>query len=209
MKLHRNSNKRLGRELREARPAPPAELESTVERLFADERDCAPRRVSGVRFGLAAAVTALLVSSVAVTGGMAAASSSVRHALADVASTVHVGTAARKSRTESTSPASDQYGRKASCAKTAAARRTAAIHAADATLKHALALANRHHATAVSNAKHRYAQATKSASKLAAALNAAQRAYLHERAVAFQQHGRLVGNANSRYSADMKKCPVS
>jgi hypothetical protein len=202
----RNNDKRLERELRAAKPLPSPDLESTIEQQVADAQR-APRGLPGLRFGLAATVTALLVGSFAVAGGMAAASSSVRGALSDVAQVVHISTPARQSAPTAT-PATDQYGRKASCVKTAANRRAASIRAANAKLNSKLAAATRIYKAAVAKAKNRSAQSTGSAQELQKALAAAWGKYVKARHAAFKAHAQAVVRANARYKADVKKCPA-
>src|SRR5262249_13540345 len=136
----------LGRELRAARPAPPAELENALEQEIRAERrrSRAGARAPRLRFGLAAAPTAVVLASFTAVGGMAAASSSVRHAFTNVAQAVHLSAPAPKARTTSApSPSDDQYGRKKSCIKSAYDRRAAALRAAKAKLKRELAVAGK------------------------------------------------------------------
>jgi hypothetical protein len=206
MKKFWNDDNRLGRELRASKPSPSYELESTIEQQVEDSRR-APRGLPGLRLGLAATVTALLVGSFAVAGGMAAASSSVRSAFSDVAQVVHISTPSHQSAPSAT-PASDQYGRKVSCVNTAANRRTASIRAANAKLKARLAAATKTYKAAVARAKGRYAQSTGSAKQLQKALAAAWGKYLKARHAAFKAHAQAVARANARYKADVKKCPA-
>jgi hypothetical protein len=205
MKKFWNDDDRLGRELRASKPRPSSDLEASIEQQVEDAR--APRRLPGLRLGLAATVTALLAGSFAVAGGMAAASSSVRSAFTDVAQVVHISSPAHQSAPSAT-PASDQYGRKASCVKTAANRRAASIRAANAKLKNSLAAANTTYKAAVAKAKGRYAQSTGSAKKLQKALAAAWSTYVKARQAAFKAHAQVVGKANARYKADIRKCPA-
>ena len=210
MKMPWQENDHLGRELRASRPQPPAELESTLEGQVDEEGRRARRGVPGLRLGLAAAVTSLFVASFAVAGGMAAASSSVRSAFADVARVVHINAPApRGSVDRSANPAADQYGRKASCLKAAADRKAAAVRAANAKLQRDLAAANKQYQAAVDRAKKRYAQSKGSSSKLLAALKAARAAWKHDRALAFERHGQAIAKANARYKADVSKCPTA
>jgi len=205
MKKFWNDDDRLGRELRAAKPRPSSGLEASIEQQVEDAR--APRRLPGLRLGLAATVTALLAGSFAVAGGMAAASSSVRSAFLDVAQVVHISSPAHQSAPSAT-PATDQYGRKASCVKTAANRRAAAVRKANAKLKRDLAAAKKAYEAAVAKAKRRYAQSTGSAKKLAAALAAAKGKYAQAQAAANTRHDRAVAKANARYKADVRKCPA-
>lgn len=194
----------LSRELRAARPKPPAELESALDHRIEAERRSSRGRLPSFRLGFAAATTALLVASFAAAGGMAAASSSVRHALTDVAQAVHLSSPTTHAKAASApSPATDQYGRKKNCVKSASDRRHAAIHAADAKLHRSLALAGKAYKRRVSNAR------KLAAAKQHAALRAAYGKYLHGRAVAYRQHASVVKKANARYRLDAKKCPVT
>jgi hypothetical protein len=206
MKKFWNDDERLGRELRASKPRPSSDLEESIEQQVADTR--APRRLPGLRLGLAATVTALLAGSFAVAGGMAAASSSVRSAFTDVARVVHINSPAHQSASSST-PASDQYGRKASCVKTAANRRAAAIRAANAELNSKLAAATKTYKAAVAKAKSRYAQSRGSAKQLQAALAAAWRTYVNARHAAYKAHAQAVAKANARYKADVGKCAAA
>ena len=189
------------RELRAARPKPPAELESALEHRIEAERDRSRGRMPSFRFGLATAATALLVASFAAAGGMAAASSSVRHALTSVAQAVHITSPAKSDR--QTTPASDQYGRQKNCVKSANDRRNASIRAANRKLARDLAQAGKDYRLRVTNAR------KLSSNKKQAALKAAYGKYLAARAAAYKRHAQAVKNANARYRADAKKCPVA
>ena len=159
MPWHWNDSSRLGRELRASRPEPRADFESALEQeVLKGRRRVRPSRhlVPNFRFGFAAGVTVLLLVGFTAAGGMAAASSSGRHALADVAQVVHISSPANKTVDSGTSPAKDQYGLKKSCTKAAAARQAAALRAANAKLERELALAKKHHAQSVTKAKQRY-----------------------------------------------------
>jgi hypothetical protein len=191
----------LGRELRAARPQPPAELANALEHEIHAERRRSRAGSPRLRFGLAAATTALVVASFTAVGGMAAASSSVRHAFSNVAQAVHLSSPTPHA-TKAASPAGDQYGRKKTCLKTAYDRRSAALRAASAKLKRDLSVAS-----------HAYTQRAASARKLAAArknaaMHAAYVKYLTARKAAFKRHTAAVGKANARYKADSKKCPA-
>jgi hypothetical protein len=202
MKMPWNKDE-LGRELRAARPTPPAELENALEseiRGRRRSRSGAPR----LRFGLAAATTAVVVLSFTAVGGMAAASSSVRHAFTNVAQVVHLSSSSRRAHaTAAASPAVDQYGRKKSCVKSAYDRRRAALRAANAKLNRDLAKAGK-------NYKQRAASARKlaAAKQKNAALHAAYAKYLAARKAAAKRHAAAVTKANARYKADTKKCPA-
>src|SRR5581483_7972486 len=108
----------VSRELRAARPKPPAGLETALEQRIEVERGRSRGRMPSYRLGLAATATALLVASFAAAGGMAAASSSVRHALSSVAQAVHITSPSTHTGPgRQATPASDQYGRQKSCVK--------------------------------------------------------------------------------------------
>jgi len=200
MKMPWNRNM-LGRELRAGRPAPPAELENALEQEIRAERRRSGSVAPRLRFGLAAATTAVVVVSFTAVGGMAAASSSVRHAFTNVAQAVHLSSPVRHvRRTAAPSPASDQYGRKKSCVKSAYDRRAAALRAANAKQQRELAVAGK-----------AYKQRTANARKLAAArkhlaLRDAYGKYLGARKAAFKRHTVAVNRANARYKADTSKC---
>ena len=209
----RNHSQDLGRELRASRPEPPAEFVSSLEQELRDARRRSSRRaMPGFRLGLAAGTTAILLGTVTVAGGMAAASSSVRHAFTQVAQVVHIGSPASGER--STSPAQDQYGRKKSCTKAAAARRDAATRAASVTLRKELAAARSAYGKSVASANKRFAAAKSATPKLAAAkqraaLRAASAKYRQQRAAAFKHHTQAVGKAKSRYKRDFASCPIT
>jgi hypothetical protein len=194
----------LGRELRAARPTPPVELETALEHEIEAERRRSRGSLPRYRFGLAATATALLIASFTVAGGMAAASSSVRHAITHVAQAVHLSTPAAHVRTSKpASPADDQYGRKKSCVKVASDRRAAALRAANANLKRDLKVAGKSYQRRVDSAR------KLSAAKKSAARKAAYRTYLTARKTASKRHAAAVTTANARYKADAKKCPVA
>lgn len=192
----------LGRELRASRPTPPAELETALGHEI--ERRRSRGSLPRYRLGLAATATALLVASFTVAGGMAAASSSVRSALGNVAYAVHLSAPTPHARAgKPVTPADDQYGRKKSCVKSAADRRAASFRAAKAKLNRDLAAAGKAY-------KKRTATARKlAAARRSAALKAAYGKYLAARKAAFKKHAATVAKANSRYRADAKKCPVA
>ena len=194
----------LGRELRASRPTPPAELETSLEHDIEAERRRSRGSVPRYRLGLAATVTALMVASFTVAGGMATASSSVRHAFNNVAQAVHLSAPAPKARAaKPATPADDQYGRKKNCVKSAAARRAASIRVADAQLKRDQTAARKAY-------KHRVANARKlAAAKKHAAKKRAYGRYLAAREAANTKHAASVAKANARYKADAKKCPVA
>jgi hypothetical protein len=192
----------LGRELHAARPTPPAELETSLEHEIEAERRRSRGSLPRYRLGLAATVTALLIASFAVAGGMATASSSVSHAFTHVAQAVHLSSPAPHARPSQTaSPADDQYGRKKNCNKVAADRRAAALLAANAKLKRDLAQASKSYNQRVADAR------KLAAAKKSAALKAAYSKYLAARKAAFKRHAAAVAKANARYKADVKKCP--
>jgi len=202
MKMPWNKDE-LGRELRSSRPTPPAELETALEHDIESEQ----RRSRGLpryRLGLAATVTAFLFASFTVAGGMAAASSSVRHAFKNVAQAVHLSAPAPKvNAAKPATPADDQYGRKKDCVKSAAARRAAALRSANAKLNRSLAAARKAYKQRVANAR------KLSAAKKTAAVKRAYTKYLAARKAAFRSHAAAVAKANARYRSDMKKCPVA
>jgi hypothetical protein len=192
----------LGRELRAARPQPPAELEHALEQEIRAERNRSRAGSPRLRFGLAAATTAIVVVSFTAVGGMAAASSSVAHAISHVAQAVHLSSPAQHATKPATSPAGDQYGRKKTCLKTAFDRRAAALRAANAKLRRELAVASRAY-------KQRSANARKlAAAQKHAAMHAAYGKYLSSRKAAFKRHAAAVNKAKARYKADSKKCPT-
>jgi hypothetical protein len=194
----------LERELRAARPRPPAELESRLEAQIADDRTRDRHRAPRARLGFAAATTVALLVAFAAAGGMAAASSSVRSAFTDMARVVHIAAPQRQAAPDSAAtPAVDQYGRKKSCVKAAVARRNAAIRRADAKLKRDLALATKIY-------KKRVGMARKltSTAKRDAALKAAYAKYVKARRAAYRRHTAAVKRALARYRADIKKCPI-
>jgi hypothetical protein len=101
----------LERRLRSERPAPRAEFMSRLtERI-----ESAPHRRSSFRFGLAAAVSAVILVSLAAFGGLSYAASSVTHA---VQTAVHVVApahpAAKAVPTAAFNAAAAQYGGKTS-----------------------------------------------------------------------------------------------
>jgi hypothetical protein len=197
MKLPWNRDE-LGRELRAARPTPPAGLESSIEHQIEAERQGARRAAPRLRFGLAATATALLIASFAAAGGIAAASSSVQHALTHVAQAVHLSSP--QASKPSATPAGDQYGRKKNCVKAAYNRHKAALHAADAKLHSQLALAGLHYKQLVAHAR------KLSARQRNAAVHAAYGKYLAARKAAYKAHAAAVHKADGRYRADTKKC---
>jgi hypothetical protein len=193
----------LGRELRAARPKPPAALESSLEHEIDAERRRFRGRVPAFRLGFAAAATTLLLATFTVAGGMAAASSSVRSAFTSVAQAVHITSQKPHARTAApTSPARDQYGRKKNCVKAAADRRNAARRAADTKLNDRLALAGKSYKQQVTNAR------KLAAKQKAAAIKAAYGKYLAARAAAYKLHAAAIAKATKRYKTDFKKCPI-
>ena len=194
----------LTRELRASRPKPPDVLVNRLEQQIESECHRSRGRAQGFRLGLAAATTALVVVSFAAAGGMAAASSSVRHALSDVAQAVHITSPSAHARLDRpATPATDQYGRKKSCVKSASDRRNASIRAADRKLHRDLALAGKYYKQRVSNAR------KLAANKQHAALERAYGKYRAARAAAYKAHAKAVRNANGRYRADVERCPIS
>src|SRR5262249_7998975 len=156
------------------------------------------------RLGLAATVTALLFASFTVAGGMAAASSSVRHAFTNVAQAVHLSaTAPKVNAAKPATPADDQYGRKKDCIKSAAARRAAALRSAKTKLTRSLAAARKVYKQRVASARHL------SAAKRSAAVKRAYAKYQAARKAANKSYAAAVAKANARYKADSKKCPVA
>jgi hypothetical protein len=212
MKMPWNTPNDVSRELRADRPRPPTELESALEHEIANERRRERQAVPRTRLGLAAATTMLLVTAFAAAGGMAAASSTVRSAFTDVARVVHIAAPAHRATADGgSSPAADQYGRKKSCVKSAAARRAASLNAANTKLTRDLALARSHYVQSVAKANKRYTSSVKSntdVARHAAALKAANANLRRERALAWTHHGQLVANAKKRYKNDVTKCPV-
>jgi hypothetical protein len=211
MRLPWNKPHDLGRELRAARPRPPAELESALEHEIVNERRRGRQVVPRIRLGFAAAVTMLLVAGFAAAGGLAAASSSVRQAFTDVARVVHVAAPAHPASVDKgTSPAQDQYGRKKKCGKQAHDREVASIRAANTKLTRDLTLAKAHYARSAGKIKKRYTSSLKTKAELDrehAALRAAQAKLKRERGLAYKHHGQLVRHAQDRYKSDKKKCP--
>jgi hypothetical protein len=203
MKMPWNKDE-LGRELRASRPTPPAELETSLEHDIEAERRRSRGSLPRYRLGLAATATALMVASFTVAGGMAAASSSVRHAFNNVAQAVHLSAPAPKARAaKPATPADDQYGRKKNCVKSAAARRAASIRAADAHLTRDRSSARKVYRKARANARQL------AAAKKNAAIKHAYGKYLAARKAANTKHAASVAKANARYKADAKKCPVA
>jgi hypothetical protein len=214
---HRSDLGDLGRELRASRPEPPGELQSDIEHeITAASPDVSRRSLGmpvGFRFGLAAGTTALLLVSLAAAGGLAAASSSVRNALTDVARVAHISApAAHPTKPgNGASPAIDQYARKKSCVKAAKAREKAAIKAADDQLKKRLAAIEKQYKDAVEAAKKAYEQSNKTKAdkeKEKAAIEAAKALRKKLRAAAYKAHKAAVDAAKARYKADVKKCPL-
>jgi hypothetical protein len=197
----------LGRELHASRPTPPAELESSLEHDIEAERRRSRDSFPRYRLGLAATATALMVASFTVAGGMAAASSSVRHAFTNVAQVVHLSapakTRAAKPASKPATPADDQYGRKKNCVKSAAARRAASIKAAQAKLLADRNVARKANKQARANARNL------AAAKKNAAVKRAYGRYLAARQAASKKYAASVAKANKRYKADAKKCPVA
>jgi hypothetical protein len=203
MKMPWNKDE-LGRELRASRPTPPAELETSLEHDIEAERRRSRGSLPRYRLGLAATATALMVASFTVAGGMAAASSSVRHAFNNVAQAVHLSAPAPKARAaKPATPADDQYGRKKNCVKSAAARRAASIRAADAQLTRDRSSARKVYRKARANARQL------AAAKKNAAIKHAYGKYLAARKAANTKRAASVAKANARYKADAKKCPVA
>jgi hypothetical protein len=192
----------LGRELRAVRPTPPPDLENALEHEIRAEHRRSRSRAPRLRFGLAAATTAVVLASFTAVGGMAAASSSVRHAFTNVAQAVHLSSPATH-RSTASSPASDQYGRKKSCLQTAYGRRAAALRAANAKLRRDLAAAGKSYWLRAAGAR------KLAAAQRRAALHAAYRRYLAGRKAAASHHAAAVKKANARYKADAKKCPAA
>ena len=153
----------------------------------------------------------LLVTGFAAAGGLAAASSSVRQAFADVARVVHVAAPAHPASVDKgMSPAQDQYGRKKKCGKQAYDREVAATRAANAKLKRDLALAKAHYARSAGKIKKRYTSGLKTKAELDrehAALRAAQAKLKRERGLAYKHHGQLVRHAQDRYKRRQEEVP--
>jgi hypothetical protein len=202
MKLPWNRDE-LGRELRAARPKPPAGLESAIEQDIETERRRSRGLAPRFRFGLAATATAVMVASFTVAGGMAAASSSVQHALNHVAQAVHLSSPSPKAAAPAASPAGDQYGRKKNCGKSARGRENASLHAATRQLNHDLALAGKDYKQRVANAR------KLSAEKRNAAMHRAYSRYVAARHAAYNRHAAAVKKAVGRYKADVKKCATA
>jgi len=194
----------LGRELRASRPTPPAELETSLEHDIEAERRRSRGSLSRYRLGLAATATAIMVASFTVAGGMAAASSSVRHAFNNVAQAVHLSAPAPKARAaKPATPADDQYGRKKNCVKSAAARRAASLRFAEAQLSRDRTAARKAYKRAAAKAR------KLAAAKKSAAVKRAYGKYLAARKAANAKYAASVARANARYTADAKKCPVA
>jgi len=214
---HRSDLGDLGRELRASRPEPPGELQSDIEQDITAARRDAQRRSHrmpvGLRFGFAAGTTAVLLVSLAAAGGLAAASSSVRSAVTDVARVVHISAPAAHPTRANTgaSPATDQYARKKSCVKSAKAREVAATRAADKALVARLKSIEKQYKLAVEAAKHRFLTSAHTKSDLAARKAALQTAAAKRklaRTASYKTHAAAAAKAKARYKADVKKCPL-